>query len=197
MVTSASGARRDHIGRDREHFGSGHRALSASDDIEERRTRRERSRDRARSQSSEFVVKRHAHKCAGTGEDCRTVKNPGVTIDPSLRAIFLQFVGVVSLETFLTGRETLQKEPGWSPHYAHVFDFTRVTDLALSAADIKALASAQPIFDKHSPQILVARHGSFEFGLARTFGVYAEQRRTVHVVTSMDAARTLLATLSF
>ncbi len=125
------------------------------------------------------------------------VKNPAVSIDSSARVVTLQFVGVVDLATFITGRETLQQEPGWSRDYAHVFDFTRVTDFALSVKDIQTLASAEPIFDKRSPQILVARDGSFEFGLARTFGVHAEGRRIVHVVTSIGAARTLLATLKW
>ena len=126
-----------------------------------------------------------------------TVTNPAVSIDALSRVVALQFVGVVDLATFITGREALQHEPGWSPHYAHVFDFTHVTDFALSVKDIQTLASAPPIFDKRSPQILVARHGSFEFGLARTFGLHAEGRRIVHVVTSIEAARELLTTLAW
>ena len=120
-----------------------------------------------------------------------------VTIDPARRVVVLHFVGAVKLETFATGREAIQKEPGWSPGFAHVFDFTDVTDLDLSTKAIHALATAAPVFDRQSPQVLVARPGSFEYGLARMFGAYAAGRRNVHIVETLEAAHALLAALKW
>ena len=115
---------------------------------------------------------------------------PSVTIEEGI--VVLRFSGRVDLETFVAGREAIQKEPGWSPRHAHVFDFTDVTDIELSRHAIETLAAAAPVFDKDSPQILVARAGSFEFTLARTFEALAKTRRNVHVASSLDEARALL-----
>jgi len=122
---------------------------------------------------------------------------PSVTIDSARRVVILRFVGVVTLETFVEGREAIQREPGWSPRLAHVFDFTGVTDLAISTQAIRQLASAPPVFDRSLPQILVAQRGSFEYGIATMFGALASDQRNVHVVESMDAAWAILAASGF
>ncbi len=120
---------------------------------------------------------------------------PTVTIDENERLVVIRFNGSVDATTFAEGREALQTENGWSPEYAHVFDFTDVTDMSLSRQAIEALASAPPVFDRSAPQILVVRAGSFEFALARTFRALAAGRRIVHLTESMAEARTLIATL--
>lgn len=119
---------------------------------------------------------------------------PSVTIEGD-GVVVLRFSGAVSLQTFIEGREAIQKEPGWSPSFAHVFDFTEVTDIELSKQAIETLAAAPPVFDKDAPQILVAHAGSFEFALARTFEALARTRRNVHVAESIDEARALVAKL--
>ena len=120
---------------------------------------------------------------------------PIVTISATERLVVIRFSGAVDLRTFIEGREALRAEEGWSPGYAHVFDFTDITDIDLSRASIEALAAAPPVFDRAAPQILVARHGSFEFSLVRTFEALAAGRRIVHVVGSMEEANELLAKL--
>jgi hypothetical protein len=120
---------------------------------------------------------------------------PTVTISASERLVIIRFSGAVTLETFLEGREALKAERGWTPSYAHVFDFTDITDIDLSRAAIEALAAAPPVFDRAAPQILVARAGTFEYSLVRTFEALAAGRRIVHVVGSMPEARDLLAKL--
>lgn len=119
---------------------------------------------------------------------------PSVTIEGD-GVVVLHFTGAVNLQTFVEGREAIQKEPGWSPSHAHVFDFTEVTDIDLSKQAIETLAAATPVFDKDAPQILVARSGSFEFAVARTFEALARARRNVHVAESLEEARALLAKL--
>ena len=118
---------------------------------------------------------------------------PSVTIERGV--VVLRFSGVVDLQTFIAGREAIQKEPGWSPRYPHIFDFTNVTDLDLSKQAIESLAAAPPVFGNDVPQILVARDGSFEFALMRTFAALAKSKRNVHVVSTLADARTLLATI--
>jgi hypothetical protein len=120
---------------------------------------------------------------------------PIVTISAADQLVVIRFSGAVDVKTFTEGREALKNEGGWSPSYAHVFDFTDITDIDLSRASIEALASAPPVFDRSAPQILVARAGTFEFSLVRTFEALAAGRRIVHVVGSMDEARALLADL--
>jgi len=119
---------------------------------------------------------------------------PSVTIEEN-GVVVLRFSGAVSLQTFVEGRAAIQKEPGWSPMFAHVFDFTHVTDIDLSKQAIETLASASPVFDKGSPQILVAHPGSFEFALVRTFEALARVRRNVHVAQSLDEAHAIIAKL--
>ena len=123
-----------------------------------------------------------------------TMPLPTITIEGD-GVVVLHFSGAVDLRTFAEGREALRKEPGWSPSFAHVFDFTDVTDIDLSKQAIETLAAAPPVFDKDSPQILVASAGSFEFALVRTFEALARARRDVHVTESLDEARALLAKL--
>ena len=119
---------------------------------------------------------------------------PSVTIEGG-GVVVLRFSGAVDMQTFAAGREAIQKEPGWSPSYAHIFDFSAVTDIDLSKQAIETLAAAAPVFDRDAPQILVAHAGSFEFAIARAFEAMARTRRNVHVVESLDEARALLAEL--
>lgn len=115
-----------------------------------------------------------------------------MTIDATRRVVTIRFEGAVTLEVLEAGREALAREPGWSPRFAHVFDFRAITDLDLPTEAIRKLASRPPIFDRTAPQILIARRGSFEYGLAATFGALAADRRNVHVVPSMDDAVEIL-----
>lgn len=117
---------------------------------------------------------------------------PEAQIDRDARIVVLRFSGVVNLQTFIVGREALQTEPGWSPSYAHIFDFTTVTDIDLAPSAIEQLAAAAPVFDRSAPQILVTREGTFEFILARTFQSLAQGRRIVQLASSVDEARRLI-----
>ena len=117
---------------------------------------------------------------------------PEVQVEQDTRIVLLRFTGVLNLETFIVGREALQTEGGWSPSYAHIFDFTAVTDIDLSPSAIEQLAAAAPVFDRSAPQILVTREGSFEFILASTFQSLARGRRIVQLASSVDEARRLI-----
>ena len=120
---------------------------------------------------------------------------PTVTIDQAAGLVVIRFSGLVDLQTFIDGREAIRKVEGWSPSLAHVFDFSDVSDINLSKRAIETLAGARPVFDKDSPQVLVARTDTFEFALARTFAALAKTRRNVHVVESLEEARALVAKL--
>ncbi|HEY1954458.1 MAG TPA: hypothetical protein VGH28_02580 [Polyangiaceae bacterium] len=120
---------------------------------------------------------------------------PAVTIEANAGIVVIRFAGDIDLQTFVAGREALQKEPGWSSRYVHVFDFSAVTDIDLSKDAIEALATAPPVFDKSAPQILVVRDGSFEFAIARAFAALARGRRSVHIVGSLDEARAVVRAL--
>ena len=115
------------------------------------------------------------------------------SIDLRARMIVLRFLGHITIDDFVRGRESIQNEPGWSPSFAHVFDLTTIASLDLPPSAIRALASKPPVFDRDALQVLVARPGSVEYGLARMFQTYTSERRNVHIVTSMDEARALVA----
>ena len=114
------------------------------------------------------------------------------TIDVRARMVVLRFLGHITIDDFVQGREAIQNEPGWSPRFAHVFDFTTVASLDLPTSAIRALASKSPVFDRNALQVLVARPRSVEYGLARMFQSYTTDRRNVHIVSSMDEARALV-----
>jgi hypothetical protein len=118
---------------------------------------------------------------------------PSVEIRAKDGVVILRFSGRVDRQTFIDGRAAIQAEPGWSRKLAHVFDFTSVDDIVLSASDIEALASAPPVFDKDAMQILVTPAGSFEFSLARTFRALSATQRNVYLAETLDEALKLVA----
>ena len=116
-----------------------------------------------------------------------------VAIEEQDRIVLVRLHGTVTFADFQDARVTVTTSPGWSPSFAHVLDFTGITQLALSHHDVERLARAEPIFAPDAPQILVARAGSVTFGLARMFQSYSEGRRLVQVVDSMERALAVLA----
>jgi len=116
-----------------------------------------------------------------------------VIVEVEERVVVLRLTQTVTRGDFVAARSMVTSARGWQPSFAHVLDFTGVEKLELSHADVQTLATAKPIFDLSAPQILVARPRSVNFGLARMFQIYAEGRRDVHVVDSMEDARKLIA----
>ena len=111
-----------------------------------------------------------------------------VQIDEASALVVVRWTGDVTFADFQRARADVTATPGWSADFAHVLDFTHVTSLQLSTADIERLAAAKPIFAPGALQILVARAGSVHFGLSRMFEAYADGTRKVHVVRSMEEA---------
>ena len=116
-----------------------------------------------------------------------------VVVEVEQRVAVLRLTRVVTRADFVAARATVMTAPGWKSSFAHILDFTEVETLELSHDDVRALATATPIFDASAPQILVARPRSVHFGIARMFQIYAEGRREVHVVDSMARARAIVA----
>lgn len=116
-----------------------------------------------------------------------------VTVDVEARVVVLRLTQTVTRADFVAARSTVTSAQGWQPSFAHILDFTGIEKLELSHDDVQTLATAKPIFELSAPQILVARPRSVNFGLARMFQIYAEGRREVHVVDSMEDARALIA----
>lgn len=115
-----------------------------------------------------------------------------VVVEVEKRVVLLRLTRAVTRADFVAARATVMTAPGWKSTFAHILDFTEVETLELSNDDVRALATASPIFDASALQILVARQRSVHFGIARMFQIYAEGRRQVHVVDSMERARALL-----
>jgi len=115
-----------------------------------------------------------------------------VVIEETSETVVVRWTGTVTFGDFQRARSDVPAATGWSPHFAHVLDFTSVTALALSTNDIKSLAAAKPIFAPDALQILVARAGSVDYGISRMFEMYTEGKRRVHVVRSMEQAMALV-----
>ncbi|HEY1957232.1 MAG TPA: hypothetical protein VGH28_16550 [Polyangiaceae bacterium] len=116
-----------------------------------------------------------------------------VSVDESAGMVLLRLTGAITFADFQRARADVQATPGWSAHYAHVLDFTQITALELSHDEVEKLASATPIFAPDALQVLVARSGSVHFGLSRMFEAYADGKRAVRVVATLEQAKAVVA----
>ena len=115
-----------------------------------------------------------------------------ISIDPTVGVVLLRWEGVVTIADLQRARGEVMATPGWSKTFAHILDFTNVSALELSQQDVETLANATPIFAPDALQILVAKAGSVQFGLSRMLCTYADGKRRVHVVSSLEEAMALV-----
>jgi hypothetical protein len=110
-----------------------------------------------------------------------------LSIDEDARAVIARFHGAIRARDFQRARERIVRQRGWEPGYAHIFDFTDVTSLDLTTAEIRAAARTAPA-DPSAIELFIAKRCSLSLGLARMIQAYAGGLRTVHVVESMGRA---------
>ena len=110
-----------------------------------------------------------------------------LSVDGEARAVTARFHGAITAGDFQRARERITKQRGWEPGYAQIFDFTDVTALNLTTAEIRAAALTAPA-DEHAAQFIVAKPCSISLGLARMIQAFAAGRRVVHVVDSPELA---------
>jgi hypothetical protein len=85
-------------------------------------------------------------------------------------------------------QEKLPKDPDFDPRFSQLFDVTHVTDVQLTAEDVRALARATVFSPDSRRAILVDT--DLKFGLARMFEVLRDTmgERGVRVFRNLDDA---------
>jgi len=93
-------------------------------------------------------------------------------IDTQLGIVFSKAVGVFTLADCLGHTDRLQSRPEFRPEFNQLFDFRRVSEVALSNDDIRRLAQ-RTIFSTTSRRAFVVS-GDLEFGIGRMFEAYRD-----------------------
>jgi hypothetical protein len=109
------------------------------------------------------------------------------TIDPARRMVVTRSSGVMTDADVIAIRAQFAADPAFDPQYAQLSDLRDLTDVALSASMIDAIASTS-VFRPSTRRAFVA-YTPFQFGIARMFAAVSEaHRQQVQVFRSMAEA---------
>ncbi|MGB7280925.1 MAG: hypothetical protein WBE13_01585 [Candidatus Acidiferrum sp.] len=97
-------------------------------------------------------------------------------------------MGPFSKEDALGHQNRLRDDPDFDPAYSQLMDFTHVTQILLTAADIQQLALSN-IFSKESRRAFLVAN-DLAFGLARMFEILRESggERGIRVFRNLEEA---------
>ncbi len=90
-------------------------------------------------------------------------------IDKERKLVMTTYSGVLTLAEALGHQEKLPKDPDFDPSFSQLFDVTHVTDVQLTAEDVRRLARTS-VFSPDSRRAIVV-DSDLKFGLARMFEV--------------------------
>jgi hypothetical protein len=93
-------------------------------------------------------------------------------IDKERKLVMSTGSGVLTLADPLEHQKQLQKDPDFERSFSQLLDFTNVTDVELSAEEIRRLAQTT-IFSANSRRAFLV-NSDLKFGLARMFAVFRE-----------------------
>jgi len=96
----------------------------------------------------------------------------GIEVDVEHRLVFTYATNPLTYDQVMDHREELGRQDGFQPDFDQNISFLDVTDVRLSAEEVRKLAG-QPVFSSASRRALVASTDEM-FGLARMFGVHRE-----------------------
>lgn len=106
-------------------------------------------------------------------------------IDKERRLVLSTGAGEFSKADVLAHQEKLVNDPDFDPSFSQIADFTQVTELNLSAEDVRQLAE-KAVFSPHSRRAIIAPN-NLVFGLSRMFEILREN----HGDMGIRAFRTL------
>jgi hypothetical protein len=111
------------------------------------------------------------------------------SIDAQRRMVFSNATGVLTLSDALDHMDRLSRHPDFRPAYNQLFDFRKVTEIALSGDDIQEIA-ARNIFAPGSRRAFLVATG-LQFGMARMFATYRRfgGEQGISVFTDANKAR--------
>jgi hypothetical protein len=111
------------------------------------------------------------------------------SIDPTRCLVTTVGEGRVTFADVDAHQKGLLAHPDFDPSYDQIVDFTCVTDMAISADEIRTLA-ARPVFHAKSRRVGIAPH-DLPFGLMRMFEMYWQDSTggdATRIVRSLDEA---------
>jgi len=88
-------------------------------------------------------------------------------IDKERKLVMTTYSGVLTIAEALGHQEKLPKDPDFDPSFSQLFDVTHVTDVQLTAEDVRLLARAS-VFSRDSRRAILV-DSDLKFGLARMF----------------------------
>lgn len=109
-------------------------------------------------------------------------------IDKERRLVLSSGTGVFNKEAAQAHQERLLTDPEFDPSYSQLMDFTHVTQIDLTAADIQQLA-LRNIFSPESRRAFLVTN-DLAFGLARMFEILRESagERGIGVFRNLEEA---------
>jgi len=93
-------------------------------------------------------------------------------IDIERRLVATTGSGVLTFAEALDHQNQLTRDPIFNPNFFQLLDATRVTQLEISSAEMKALAS-RPVFSARSRRAIVTSRLA-DYGMGRSFQTYRE-----------------------
>jgi hypothetical protein len=110
-------------------------------------------------------------------------------IDKESRLVTSTAWGVITRQEIIDHRRKLAADPDFSPTYSTIADFTRVTKLEITAADVQAFAAKNVFAPSARRAIIVA--DSEAFGLARMFEILrdAKGEEGIRIFRKIEHAR--------
>jgi hypothetical protein len=109
-------------------------------------------------------------------------------IDKKRKLVMSTYSGVLTMADALGHQEKLHKDPDFEPSFSQLFDVMHVTDVQLTAEDVRTLARAS-VFSPDSRRAILV-DSDLKFGLARMFEVLRETmgERGICVFRKLDDA---------
>jgi hypothetical protein len=90
-------------------------------------------------------------------------------IDKERRLVMSTAFGIITMAEALAHQEKLLKDPDFDPNFGQLLDVTHVTDVELSAPDVRRLA-LKTVFSPNSRRAILVK-SDLQYGLARMFGI--------------------------
>ena len=109
-------------------------------------------------------------------------------IDKERRLVMSTYSGVLTIEDALGHQKKLLKDPDFDPSFSQLFDVTRVTDMRLTAEDVRTLAQ-RTVFSPDSRRAILVSN-DLQFGLSRMFGIFRETKgeKRIRVFRDLEEA---------
>jgi len=109
-------------------------------------------------------------------------------IDKERKLVMTTASGVLTMAEALGHQEKLRKDPDFAPSFSQLFDVTHVTDVQLTAEDVRTLAR-RSVFSPDSRRAILV-NSDLKFGLARMFEVLRDTmgEKGIRVFRNLDEA---------